>query len=60
MAATGSKKAGRNKDKCKRYKDLKTREKNKVKRVLKSSGRIAAEQYALEHGLSTWAKLVIK
>ena len=60
MAATGSKKAGRNVAKCKRYKDLKTREKNKVKRVLKSSGKFAAEQYALEHGIPTWAKLVVK
>ena len=39
---------------------LKTREKNKVKRIFRSSGKFAAEQYALEHGIPTWAKLVVK
>jgi hypothetical protein len=44
-----SEKAGRNDTKCKRYRVNKVREKHKVKRVLQSSGIIAAEKYADEH-----------
>lgn len=39
-------KAGRNSTKCKKYYANKTREKNKLKRVLKSNGKLAAEAYA--------------
>jgi hypothetical protein len=42
----GNKKHGRNEDKCKKYRASKTREKNKLKRVLQSNGRKAAEEYA--------------
>lgn len=52
MAGNGSKKAGRNVEKCKKYRSFHRRELNKVKRVLKSSGRVAAEKYAFEHGVS--------
>ena len=41
-----SEKAGRNDTKCKRYRVNKVREKHKVKRVLQSSGIVAAEKYA--------------
>ena len=51
-AKTGSKKAGRALEKCKRYRSFHRREMNKVKRVLKSSGLAAAEKYALENGVS--------
>lgn len=49
---TGSKKAGRSKDKCKKYSSFHRREMNKVRRVLRSSGRAAAEKYAHEKGIS--------
>jgi hypothetical protein len=47
----GCKKAGSRKEKCKRYRDFHTREKNKVRRVLKSSGREEAQRYAVAHGV---------
>ena len=42
----GGRKLERNKDKCKSYRSLKTREKNKLKRILQSNGVKAAEEYA--------------
>ena len=45
----GSRKIGRNKDKCKAYRDRKTRERNKIKRVLQSCGLKAAQAYADLH-----------
>ena len=61
MAGTGSKKAGRNVEKCKKYRSFHRRELNKVKRVLKSSGRFAAEKYAAENGVSGYlASLIAK
>lgn len=47
----GSKKHGRNKEKCARYKGMHTREKNKLKRVLRSSGRAEAERMAKIYNL---------
>jgi len=47
----GSKKHGRNKEKCKRYRAANTRERNKLRRVLRSSGLVAAQAYAEKHGL---------
>jgi len=47
----GSKKIGRDVAKGARYRGLHIREKNKVKRVLCSSGAKAAKQYATKHGL---------
>lgn len=41
----------RNLTKCKRYRDMKTREKNKLKRVLQSNGVKAAEEYADKYEL---------
>ena len=39
-----------------RYKSNNTREKNKVRRVLKSNGVKWAEKYAQEHGVITYLK----
>ena len=47
-------KIGRNKNKCAQYKAMHTREKNKIKRVLKSSGRAEAEKYAKAHNLTAY------
>lgn len=47
----GMRKHGRNEEKCKKYKLAKIREKNKLKRVLKSNGYKAAVKYAKLHGL---------
>jgi len=41
----------RNLTKCKKYRDMKTREKNKLKRVLQSNGLAAANEYAEQHEL---------
>jgi hypothetical protein len=44
-------KAGRNSAKCKKYRANKTREKNKLRRVLQSSGIDAARLYADQNEL---------
>lgn len=50
----GARKLGRNKDKCKAYAASLRRYRNKVKRVLRSSGENAAADYArLHYGHST-------
>jgi len=40
------------KKKCQAYRAAHIREKNKIKRVLQSSGPLAAQRYADKHGLS--------
>ena len=52
----GLRKIGRNKDKCALYRAMKTREKNKLKRVLQSNGREAAKEYASKHILTEYLK----
>jgi hypothetical protein len=52
----GAKKYGRNKDKCAQYKAMKTREKNKLKRVFRSNGIEAAKEYAEKHQLTNYLK----
>ena len=47
----GSKKYGRNLEWCKMYRAHKTREKNKIKRVLQSNGYVAAVAYGSLHGI---------
>ena len=47
----GSGKIGRNRDKCKRYRERKTREYNKLKRILQSNGLKEAKKYAWKHSL---------
>jgi hypothetical protein len=54
----GLRKHGRNKDKCAAYKNLKTREKNKLKRVLRSNGREAAKSYAEKYQLTEYLKRI--
>jgi hypothetical protein len=49
-------KAGRNSAKCKKYKINKAREKNKIKNVLQSNGRIAATEYAEAHELQGYLR----
>ena len=56
----GNKKMGRNSIKCKQYRALGTREKNKLKRVLKSNGEAAAIKYAKQHVLSSYLKTIMK
>lgn len=55
-----STKAGRNKDKCAKYRAHKTREKNKLKRVLQSSGLEAAQDYAKEKALTSYLSSITK
>lgn len=52
----GAKKYGRNVTKCEHYKAMKTREKNKLKRVLQSNGKEAAQAYAKEHLLDNYLR----
>lgn len=47
-----NRKLGRCKDKCTAYRNAHTRERNKLKRILQSSGYIAAADYARMHGLN--------
>lgn len=44
----GSRKYGRNEKKCAAYKSANRRERNKLKRILKSNGEEAAVAYAIE------------
>ena len=48
----GSRKIGRDKVKCKAYRDRKTRERNKIKRILQSCGLKAAQAYAEMHKIA--------
>ena len=54
-----SEKAGRNDTKCKRYRVNKIREKNKIKRILQSSGLVAAEKYAEEKEIWGYLKKLL-
>lgn len=47
----GARKHGRNMEKCKRYRAAKTRERNKLRRVLRSNGRVAGIAYAKKDGV---------
>jgi hypothetical protein len=47
----GARKYGRNSVKCQRYRDRKSRERNKLRRILKSNGLKSAQHYAKIHGL---------
>ncbi|MBT7009103.1 hypothetical protein HN960_01540 [Candidatus Peregrinibacteria bacterium] len=55
----GNKKHGRNKDKCTRYRNMHTREKNKVRRVLRSSGLEEAKRWAKENNVSVYLRKII-
>lgn len=46
-----NRKYGRNLNKCKLYRASKTREKNKIKRILQSNGLRAAIEYGKKHGI---------
>uniref|UniRef100_A0A6H1ZAE8 Uncharacterized protein n=1 Tax=viral metagenome TaxID=1070528 RepID=A0A6H1ZAE8_9ZZZZ len=52
----GTKKYGRNKDKCAAYRSQKRGEKNKVVRVFRSNGLNAAKAYARKHGIEAFAE----
>ncbi len=56
VGGKGNKKIGRNNAKCQRYRAMGTREKNKLRRVLRSSGEVAALEYAREHNLTAYLK----
>jgi hypothetical protein len=56
----GMRKIGRNLEKCKMYRAMHKREMNKVRRVLRSSGRVAAEKYARENNVSAYLAERIK
>lgn len=47
----GNRKHGRNTDKCKGYRSRKVRERNKIKRILRSNGIDAAQAYAKKHSI---------
>lgn len=56
----GARKHGRNKNKCANYRAMHTREKNKLKRVLRSSGLSEAQLYARENNLNSYLKRILK
>lgn len=60
MAGTGSKKAGRNKAKCLAYRNMHTREKNKIRHILKSNGFAAAEEYAKKYNMTGYLSQLVK
>lgn len=49
-----NRKIGRDVKKCATYRNLHTREKNKLGRILQSNGRATAEVYARTNNLSDW------
>ena len=52
----GQRKYGRNKEKCTAYKNAHTRERNKAKKVLQSSGTKACEKYCKLTGVKLPAR----
>lgn len=46
-----SRKLGRDKKDCLRYRLHQTREKYKLRNIFRSNGTVAAEKYAIEHGM---------
>lgn len=48
------------KKKCQAYRAAHIREKNKIRRVLQSSGPVAATEYATKHGISGYLAELIK
>ena len=57
----GKRKWGRNVTKCARYRLAQVREKHKVKRVLQSSGIVAAKKYAAANGVLNYLeKLAVR
>ena len=48
----GTRKIGRDREKCKHYRSRNRREYNKLKRIRQSNGLLAAEKYAKKHGLT--------
>jgi hypothetical protein len=48
----GARKIGRMSAKCKKYQACHIREKNKLKKVLRSCGRKFAEKWAADHGMN--------
>ena len=51
QGGAGTKKHGRNKEKCAKYRTHKVREKNKIKKVLQSNGYTYAEKWAKANGV---------
>ncbi|PIV83656.1 MAG: hypothetical protein COW51_03585 [Candidatus Moranbacteria bacterium CG17_big_fil_post_rev_8_21_14_2_50_44_12] len=51
----GTRKYGRNKEKCAAYRAQKRGEKNKIVRVFRSSGLSAAKTYARKYGIESFA-----
>lgn len=47
----GMRKYGRSLDKCAHYKAMHTREKNKIRRILRSNGSAEAQKYAIQNNL---------
>lgn len=60
QAKSKGKKIGRDKIKCAEYRRSGVREKHKLKRILASNGLAAFNAYALKHGLSSYARTLIK
>jgi len=58
-AGKGNRKIGRNADKCKRYALEHRREKNKLRRVLRSSGKEAAVAYADKYALGGYLRALL-
>jgi len=56
----GLKKIGRNKSKCSRYAAMHIREKNKLRRVLRSNGYGEAVTWATKHNVLSYLKELVK
>ena len=56
----GTRKYGRNIEKCKAYRGRNIRERNKIKRILQSNGYQAAVEYGKRYGVSVPQKAKVK
>lgn len=56
----GLRKHGRNKIKCERYRREQRREKNKIRRILRSNGLQAARAYAARYGLQAYLDRLLR
>ncbi len=60
QGSSGNKKHGRNKIKCAHYRAMHTREKNKLRRVLRASGLAEAKRWAAQHNLSAYLRKLVQ
>jgi len=60
QGGAGTKKHGRDKAKCQKYRDHQTAERNKLKRVLQSNGYTYAQEWAKKNGVIAYLNKMVQ